>query len=60
MPYSLVEQRPRNATKLILSTNPSYMSFRIIRYIIRNTTILAAMRLFQLAILSAITIPLRS
>src|SRR5882757_7239919 len=60
MPHSLVEQRPRNATKLISSTNPSYMSFRIIRYIVRNTAILAAMRLFQLAMLSAITMPLRS
>jgi hypothetical protein len=46
MPYSLVEQRPRNATKLISSTNPSYMSFRIIRYIARNTIILTLMRLF--------------
>src|ERR1700730_12630995 len=46
IPGSLVEQRQRNATKLILSTNPSYMSFRIIRYIARNTIILALMRLF--------------
>jgi hypothetical protein len=60
IPRSLVEQRQRNATKLISSTNPSYMSFRIIRYIVRNTMILALMRLFQLAMLSAITTPLRS
>jgi hypothetical protein len=59
MPHSLVEQRQINATKLISSTNPSYMSFRIIRYIVRNTMILAAMRSFQLAMLSAITMPLR-
>jgi hypothetical protein len=59
MPRSLVEQRQTNATKLISSTNPSYTSFRIIRYIVRNTIILAAMRSFQLAMLSAITMPLR-
>jgi hypothetical protein len=59
MPRSLVEQRQRNATKLISSTNPSYISFKIIRYIVRNTMILAAMRSFQLAMLSAITMPLR-
>jgi len=46
IPRSLVEQRQRNATKLISSTNPSYMSFRIIRYIVRNTMILAVMRSF--------------
>jgi hypothetical protein len=46
MLYFLVEQKQRSATRLILSTNPNYISFRIIRYIIRNTTIPAVMRLF--------------
>jgi hypothetical protein len=59
MLYSLVEQKQRSATRLILSTNPNYTSFRIIRYIVRNTTIPAAMRLFQPGIPFAITMPLR-
>ena len=56
---SLVEQKQRNATRLISSTNPNYTSFRIIRYIVRNTMIVAAMRSFQLAMLFAIMMPLR-
>jgi hypothetical protein len=59
MLYSLVEQKQRSATRLILNTNPNYTSFRIIRYIVRNTTISAAMRLFQPGIPFAITMPLR-
>jgi hypothetical protein len=59
IPRFLIEQKQRNATRLILSTNPTYISFRIIRYIIRNITILALIRSFQLAILSAIIMPLR-
>jgi hypothetical protein len=59
MLYFLVEQKQRGTTRLILSTNPNYTSFRIIRYIVRNTTILAAMRLFQPGMPFAITMPLR-
>ena len=51
--------KARSATRLILSTNPNYTSFRIIKYIVRNTTIPAAMRLFQPGIPFAITMPLR-
>jgi hypothetical protein len=42
----LVELRQRSTTRLILSTNPTYTSFRIIKYIVRSTIILAAMRSF--------------
>jgi hypothetical protein len=59
MLYFLVEQKQRSAIRLILSINPNYMSFRIIRYIIRNTTIPAAMRLFQPGMPFAIIMPLR-
>ena len=59
MLYFLVKQKQRSATRLILNTNPNYTSFRIIRYIVRNTTIPAAMRLFQPGIPFAITMPLR-
>jgi hypothetical protein len=55
----LVELRQRSATRLISSTNPTCTSFRIIKYIVRSTTILAAMRSFQPGILFAITMPLR-
>ena len=44
--YFLVETRPRNATRLILSTIPLSMSFRMARYIARNTTIIDVESLF--------------
>jgi hypothetical protein len=59
MLYFLVKQKQRSTTRLILSTNPNYTSFRIIRYIVRNTTIPAVMRLFQSGISFTIIMPLR-
>jgi hypothetical protein len=55
----LVETRPRNATRLILSTIPLSMSFRTARYIVRNTTIIDVESLFPPGMLFAIMMLLR-
>jgi hypothetical protein len=55
----LVEIRPRNATRLISSTIPSSMSFRMARYIARNTTIIDVESLFPPGMLFAIMMLLR-
>jgi uncharacterized protein YqhQ len=55
----LVKIRQRNATRLILSTIPLSISFRIARYIARNTTIINIESLFPPGMPFAIIMLLR-
>ena len=55
----LAEARQRNATRLISSTIPFSMSFRMARYIARNTTIINVESLFLPGMPFAITTLLR-
>jgi hypothetical protein len=57
--HSLVEPRQRNATRLISSTIQLSISFRMARYIARNTTIIDVESLFPHGMPFAIMMPLR-
>jgi hypothetical protein len=59
MPYFLVRIRQKSVTRLILSTKPAFISFKIDKYIIRNTTILNVKKSSLLSILFIIIMPLR-
>jgi hypothetical protein len=59
MPCFLVRIRQKSATRLILSTKPAFTSFKMDKYIVRNTTIPDVKKSSLPGTLFAIIMPLR-